>query len=459
MSVHGILSATLAVTVLGCAVPAVAPRAPTAPGKAPVDGRTAADSGGVASAPRLTYRSTPQVERVLAAMSRLRGLPAKHPVPCEEVSRAELLDRVKAHVERDVPAAAVRAEGLVQKLLGTFPTDGDYEAETYRLLEGQLAGFYEPEDGTMYVARDLHAPEAADTLAHELVHALQDQHWDLRARSRYAAGQDDRSSAAAALAEGDATSAMEDQRLSREPRSRSAAAESDASRTDEAEAEEIPPGLRRALVAPYIDGARFVNALRRRGGWAAVDDAWARPPETTEQVLHPDKWQTGEGALPVPPPPAPPSEPQLAHLESNTFGEQGLRLAFEAWMPPAAARAAATGWGGDRASLFGHADSSVALMWHVRFDDAAPEPSDAFAARAFAALRESLPRLGHIAAASAASLCVERPGNGVVSIRRDGRDLFLAFGTTTTLPGGWLARMTCAEARAWADATRDAANR
>ena len=121
-----------------------------------------------------------------------------------------LIARVKAHVDREVPPEAIRHEGLELQLFGFVPVGVDYEAETFKLLQAQLAGFYEETDGTMYMAGDLDEMTADATLSHELVHALQDQRWNLGSLSRYRPGEDDRTSALAALAEGDATSAMAD---------------------------------------------------------------------------------------------------------------------------------------------------------------------------------------------------------------------------------------------------------
>jgi hypothetical protein len=389
-------------------------------------------------------------------MSRIRELSAKRAVPSVTLGRQALLAQVKEHIRREVPPSAIRAEGLVQKLLGFFPVGEDYEAATYALLEGQLAGYYEPENGTMYLADDLDEANASSTLAHELVHALQDQHWDLRNRSRYVAGQDDKDSAFSALAEGDATSAMEDETAARESPGTSALDVSDAEfvrvlrdSVESGGAAKAPHALRMSLVAPYVHGVVFVNGLRRRGGWASVDAAWDHPPETTEQLLHPDKWRAHELAIVLPTPPSPPREFTL--LEANTYGEEGLRLAFDEWMPEAAAMLAASGWGGDRAALYGRGAGEYALLWHVRFDEAAGD-AGAFAARAFKAVSLSLPRLGHMDAAEEDAACLERGGNGVLAVRRDGRDLVLAFGTVSVGAQGWRASMSCADARLWADA-------
>ena len=81
---------------------------------------------------------TRRIARMLKKVSDARGLVAKSEVPGKTLDRLALLDRVKAHVAREVPKAAIRNEGLSMKLLGLLPTNFDYEAETYALLEAQL---------------------------------------------------------------------------------------------------------------------------------------------------------------------------------------------------------------------------------------------------------------------------------------------------------------------------------
>jgi hypothetical protein len=402
---------------LGPALPAPLPLAPVQ-ADAPLPPRHAA--------------SRTLFDQMLERVSRARGLPFRRAVVYARIDRDDLLARVRAHVAREVPARAIRAEGLVQKLLGLFPQRGDYEAETYALLLGSLAGYYEPADGTMYVAADLDDGETRATLSHELVHALQDQRWGLRAHAAYVEGQDDRSTAFSALAEGDATSVTED--LGAAPRSRAQA-------RDETDA---PRALRRALLAPYVAGTRFVSALRRQGGWAAVDAAWATPPETTEQILHPEKWQAHEPADVVSDPPPPATD--LPLLEATTYGELGLQLTLEGWA--GATSASASGWGGDRLALYASGDRA-ALLWHLRFDDASPAPPDAIALRVFTSMRASLAHPGRVLPAATDAVCEGRGGNGVLAVSRVGRDVFVAVGTVTMSARGWQPVMTCDEALAW----------
>src|SRR5690606_24847389 len=117
------------------------------------------------------------------------------------------------------------------------------------------------------------------TLNHELVHALQDQHFGLGDRLRYRADAGDEQAALHALAEGDATSLMLD--LMVRPSGKTALdIQGDIMQGAESlppEAGEVPGVIVRSIVAPYRDGLEFVHWLRRRSGWAGVTAAWKRP--------------------------------------------------------------------------------------------------------------------------------------------------------------------------------------
>ena len=219
-----------------------------------------------------------------------------------------------------------------------MPPDYDYEAGTFRLLEAQLAGFYEPHDKTMYLAADS-ADRAADaTLAHELVHALQDQVFHLGAQLAYKPESNDRASAIEALAEGDATSAMMDVLLAETHRAATDvsddvfAAEVESSMSTGPDTGHVPRVLAASLVAPYVDGVLFVHALRRKGDWSAVDKAWHSPPQTTEQLLHLEKFESQEKPESVPAP-GPPAGSGWKRAYDDVFGEQGLRIVAEEWLP------------------------------------------------------------------------------------------------------------------------------
>lgn len=395
------------------------------------------------------------VARMLRRVESARGLASTRTVPGVLLGRAELIARVKDHVSRELPPEAIRDEGLALQLFGFLPTRFDYEAAEYQLLEDQLAGYYEPADQTMYMASDLGEDEATATLAHELVHALQDQHWDLEARSKYQAGEGDRSEAVSALAEGDATSAMFDVMIARAlPGTRRSAAEI----PDDVFVQQIRRGMsqgpgadaprimRSSLAAPYIYGTLFVNALRRRGGWPEVNRAWDAAPTTTEQILHLDKWDAHELALPV-------GAPRFATLgrgwvvaDEDSEGELGARLAFEEWMDPALAAEASSGWGGDRGVLVSNGDR-FAFAWRLRFDDAPTKETRA--ARAFAAVAHALDRqLGPARVSDTNFACRERADRGPIAVGRANNDLLFVLGPARNGPS-WTSAGNCALARRW----------
>jgi hypothetical protein len=322
--------------------------------------------------------------KVWTLTSRARHLAPKAAVKLAVLPGRELVAVVKAHVASEIPPAIVNGEGRCYAALGLIPYDYDYEAETYALLEEQLAGLYMPEDKTMYVAKGLADEELVTTLAHELVHALQDQHFSIGARMKYSPDAGDALGALQSLAEGDATSAMLDALILAEF-GEAKLAQKNATDLPDRDAEDLLKGsieskkhsskiaaaprfLAVSLLAPYAEGLRFVNALRRRGGWKAVDAAFEKAPTTTEQVLHIGKYFAHEPAIKV-------AEPTAAALGSgwrktfsDVFGESEGRIAFTEWMSVELAKPAAAGWGGDHVALFEGDGDHRAVAWHIVFD-------------------------------------------------------------------------------------------
>jgi hypothetical protein len=403
-------------------------------------------------------RQARTIARMLRRVSSARQIEATKTVPGVLLARDALIARVREHVSREVPHEAIRQEGLVLQLLGFVPTRFDYEAETYSLLESELAGFYEPADGTMYMASDLDADNAQATLAHELDHALQDQRWDLAKRSTYQPGQGDKSSAFSALAEGDATSAMADVLLSKNNPGATALDlpeelfnEQIIGSMSAGPTAKVPHVMKTSLVAPYVDGTLFVHALRRKGGWHAVNDAWDNPPVTTEQILHVDKWEAHEPALPVADPPMKALGEGWEVADSDVYGELGLRLALEEWMGGVDAGVNAAGWGGDRGVLL-RKGQQFAFAWRMRFDEAHGPKADALASRTWGRLMPALHgKLGLVAARDAQFACVQRPETGPLAVARRGRDLLFLAGPANTSPSGWSSAGRCDKAKAWAE--------
>lgn len=430
--------------------------APTShPSATVADGGSPADAGAEAPEGSLSSRESKAVARTLARVSELRGLRAARAVPGVKLERDRLVARIKDKALREYPPEALRREGQLLQLFGFAPPTFDYLGEMMTLLEAQLEGFYEPKNGTMYLAADLRGKEAKATLAHELVHALQDQRWDLRSRSSYRPGKGDETLALACLAEGDATSLMMDFVMAEQGKSaldlpEPMLRELMTSGVEGASIENVPRILRTTLIAPYVEGVAFTHALRSKGGWAMVDQAWASPPVTTEQVLHVEKWEQHEPAIAIAAPTAQALGAGWKLADEDTFGELGFALTFEQWVEHVEARVAAAGWGGDRSAVFSKGDE-IAFAVHLRYDAGQPKP-DAFARRAFAKLAPGLKKQqGKPAIDTETAVCFERKELGPLLVARRDRDLVVIAGPARADKTSWAATSTCAQAKAWFD--------
>jgi hypothetical protein len=381
-------------------------------------------------------------------VSQARELPALGKVRGVALTRAQMAARVKETIEEEVPPEIVGAEAEFLIGLGLAPSSFDYAAAIVALMSSQLAGFYEPATKTMYLDVSLGTVEREATLAHELVHALQDQHYHLEDLIRYRPDQSDVQSAAHALAEGDATSAMFDQMLA--PRGMKATDLSEqligvqvrAAASFTSVSAEVPDILKRSLVSPYVDGIEFVHFLRRRGGWAAVDNAWKSPPVSTEQLLHPEKFLAKEIPIAVAVP-LPPEKDAGAPVYTDVMGEQSVQLLLEEWLPRVPAVLASTGWGGDRVGVWRYRDRN-AIAWHIVGDDvAAATRTELALLRGVAAQRPTTP-------AGKSEPCAERADRGPLLVRRKGRDVVMVAGPYVRQSGSSMSTSTCAAASAWA---------
>jgi hypothetical protein len=114
----------------------------------------------------------------------------------------------------------------------------------------------------------------------------------------------------------------------------------------------------------YRYGLEFVKVLYENGGWSAVDDAYANPPTTTEQIMHPEKYFAQEGALAVD---APQVTGDWSLVETNSFGEYFISVMLGNWISEDDAFDAAEGWGGDVFSYY-ELDDEFFFTWNILWD-------------------------------------------------------------------------------------------
>jgi hypothetical protein len=296
-----------------------------------------------------------RAQAVAEAIAQGRGLPPTAPIRTEVLTRAKLIEHVRRRLREESPPEELRAEGLLLERLGLLETATDYEDALYELYEQQVAGLYDPDDRTTYVLNDLFPGEADLTLWHEIVHALQDQLFAIGDRQEALEDDGDRGLAFAAVCEGDATltsTALQfgggwaalDWMIPRDLESlRSMVVPMQVSGLGASSA------LLEFLSFPYVEGVAFVREHLDRGGVQALDELFRRPPESSEQVIHPEKY--GGADVPVTVRFRDGAFPGWHTAYEDTGGEFVLRLWLDTQLVRDTATTAAGGWGGDRVAL------------------------------------------------------------------------------------------------------------
>jgi hypothetical protein len=322
-------------------------------------------------------------------VEQIRGLRFKRALRPQAVSGAQASRIGLAELDRVEPPATQAAESELLKLLGLIPAGADLRRLQGQILQDQVAGFYDTDTKRLALVTDTGA--AGDdaigeiTMAHELTHALDDQSFGIHDESS-AAG--DPSDAYGALVEGDATVVMSRyaQRFVSRGGLLTAALGSASGGGSNAS---LPPYIQASLEFPYLTGADFVNALYQvAGSWKLVDFAFrARPPASTEQVMHPLVYEADERPLPVRLRVRPLLPAGWQRALSSVLGEFTTGQLLKPAVGGQAAGAAAAGWGGDRVELWTDGHTRFALVATWRWDTPRDAAEFERALRAYAARR------------------------------------------------------------------------
>ena len=306
------------------------------------------------------------------AVSQARGLEFIGPVRASFVSDQVLADFLSSRIaaqEREELAEIqelYKALGLLDPSMELFPL--------YLDLLSESIGLFDLETEELLVLAESFPLDLLEelALAHELVHALQQQNFNARALVEEAEGSLDRQLALRALLEGDATFATA---LYATANFTPAEMQELGSASPGVPAfENAPPIIQETFVFfPYLTGTEFITALwQANRSWDPVNQGYTRPPTSTEQVLHLDKYLADEDPRPVSLPPLLPLlDDDWAIVLEDALGEFILRTYLESALnDPIAARVAA-GWGGDRFRLLGNTAGQRIFGFLVEWDTVA----------------------------------------------------------------------------------------
>ena len=360
-------------------------------GKALLDeGDKLADQGDTTEA---VIRYKRAFEKLLPGM---RKLPFKSEVKRDVTAREDLQAMLIKEIDAEITPGEFHASELGMKALGFIPADLDLKAVMVKIYSEEIAAFYDPKTKTMHLIKEPKGPvkkptflerlmgkkegfdkdENKTVIAHELTHALADQNFDIDAMQKAIKNNDDRDLALSALIEGEATLAMTGAQMN----------DWDGSQSSKIPAEtlertmsflipfmpmaggkalrEAPVILSESMIFPYLRGMVFCAKLANHGGWEAVSDAYKRPPLSTEQVLHPDKYRDKIDY---------PTDIDLGPLDPgdgwkeagrNVVGEMQIAVLLK----PAIGKQAGNGWDGDTFAVFENDAKKIGLVWMSTWD-------------------------------------------------------------------------------------------
>lgn len=342
-------------------VPTLSPT-PAAPTRTPAPGT--APSGQILAT----------IEVIEFEMEALRGLAGTSPVTRTLLTRDELTRYLQIEFEEEYSPQEVAADTRILATFDFVPEEIDLRQILVDLYSAQVLGMYDDEVQTLFVVSDGEF-DLMDrlTLAHEYVHSLQDQIFGLDSFVDDDQLNDDQYLARMALVEGDATLAMT-QYLLAHLRELSPEDLQSLQEEDEGSAEALaaaPVIIRETLAFPYNEGTEFVTLLQEQG-WQAVDAAFADPPQSTEQILHPDKYlERDEPQLVSLPPLTDTLGTGWARIDSETLGEFQTTLYLAQQVDQATAEQASAGWDGDRYTVYGRGEDELlvlATVWDSEAD-------------------------------------------------------------------------------------------
>jgi hypothetical protein len=329
-------------------------------------------------------------DRIAKKVAEMRGLKIKKPIKRGVMNKEQITERLLLRVKQEYAPDEIAKEELAIKRLGLLPAGVDYLEVVIELLKSQIAGFYDPWEKQLYLMEGSGAVGSEEVMAHEIDHALQDQHFDLKKWLSSVKTNADATLARQALVEGDGTALMLEYAAAGKG---GTVSWGDPGFVQEQAATirmglvlmgDTPLFLRESLVFPYVNGLKFVGQARATRAWKQIDAMYGKPPLSTEHIIHPEKYEAYEKPVEIKAA-VPATIGRYKRGHDNVLGEMGLWMVLrQHGVDEQLAKAAVGGWGGDRIAVFtppghdGGLATAIAVVYTVW--DADTDASEFFAA-------------------------------------------------------------------------------
>lgn len=317
------------------------------------------------------YSLAEVLAQIQSDVTTLRELSPLSEVERQFITRDDLEEQLVAEIEDDAEAINITQQLLV--FLDLMAEGQDLYTILLNIHSEEVLGFYDTESKELYVisgTEDL-GPVEEVTFAHEYTHALQDQHFDLGSLL-VSEDNSDISMAVDSLIEGDATlmTAIYVWNILTDSEREALFQESDDSEDEAFDA--APKVIQENFLFPYEAGLDFAMDLYVEGGWQAINEAYSDPPQSTEQILHPEKYLQRDEPQAV-------TMPDLqsalgagwSQLDDDVLGELNIRIYLETFVDASEASKAAEGWDGDRYLFLKDTEGREVFVLHSVWDSIA----------------------------------------------------------------------------------------
>ena len=333
-----------------------------------------------------------QIPPLAEQLTKISGMPLRHPVPCDFISKEKIKEFLNKRIKEVAKPEDLRAEELTLKKFGLVPADFDLAKNTVELLTEQAAAFYDYDKKKLFITDTTSSESQEPVLSHEIAHAIADQNYNLSKFIKAGRKSDDGASARLAVMEGQATWLMSEllaQKSGQSLKTSPSLLAMMSGATDGGAGQypvfdNSPLYLRLTLVFPYTKGMLFQHALFERDGKNAFPEVFLKPPLSTQQIMHPDKYFAG----------VKPTEPDLPKadlgkgyksLVGGSLGELEHAVMLEQYSGKQVAGELAPHWRGCTFEIMENRKSGRAVLYYaVEWD------SEDSARQYFAAYRAQL---------------------------------------------------------------------
>ena len=312
-------------------------------------------------------------DEVLGQMSEITGLTLESPLKKSLRSREEIRAYVIRQMNEDQTPEERYADAKSAEAFGLLPRGFDLDSFMVELLTEQIAGLYDPKAHEFYIADWIPLQDQRMVMAHELTHALEDQHFQIEAWLKAAKPNGDAELAREAVLEGSAMAAMVDYLLQGTGQSLKNLPEFDPSMFvgdlgSSPTLQKAPQFIKDGLIFPYFGGMTFTAAILKPRGWSALPGVFTNPPLSTQQIMHPALYLAGKKPEKIE---APALDKLLGaqwkHLDEDILGEFGWKEVLKQFLGEDRAKPLAAAWIGDRYVLYENKQTKrLLLATHLR---------------------------------------------------------------------------------------------